>query len=155
MTLRHRAMAPLFAAALAFLPGAADAQSPSARPVRLIVPFASGGGTDTVARILAQKMSERGRLMIVDNRPGGSGIVAAELVMKSPADVFAAYGEFLRKLGDPEIRGMLETVTDVREDHPEAFRLLKNDGHHFSWLLAKLLKDTYDVSHPIHNALVV
>ncbi len=65
-----------------------------------------------------------------------------------------AYGEFLRKLGDPEVRRMLRSVS-LEGNQPEEFRFLKNDGHHFSWKLAKLLKDTYDQSHPIHNAMVV
>ena len=65
-----------------------------------------------------------------------------------------SYGDFLRKLGDHEIREMLKNVKPG-PDQPEQFRLLKNDGHHFSWMLSKLLKDTYDLSHPIHNALVV
>jgi tripartite-type tricarboxylate transporter receptor subunit TctC len=91
MRLPNRAMLPLLAAALAFAAAMAEAQTPAARPIRLIVPFASGGGTDTVARTLAQKMSERGRLVIVDNRPGASGIVAAELVMKSPADGYTLF----------------------------------------------------------------
>ena len=82
---------PLLAAALAFPSAVAEAQTPSARPVRLIVPFASGGGTDTVARTLALKMSERGRLMIVENRPGGSGIAAAELVMKALPDGYTLF----------------------------------------------------------------
>ena len=67
----------------------------------------------------------------------------------------AAYAEFLQKLSDPAIRKMTEEVSDVRQDQPEAFRLFKNQGHHFSWMLIKLLKDTYDESHAIHNAIVV
>jgi hypothetical protein len=66
-----------------------------------------------------------------------------------------AYGSFLERLEDRKIRGMLENVTDVRDKQPEAFRSFKNDGHHFSWMLAKLLKDTYDSAHPIHNGLIV
>jgi predicted nucleotidyltransferase len=66
-----------------------------------------------------------------------------------------AYDEFLRKMGDPVIRKMTEKASGIRRTQPEEFRLLKNEGHHFSWMLAKLLKDTYDSSHPIHNALIV
>jgi tripartite-type tricarboxylate transporter receptor subunit TctC len=91
MRFSDRAMAPLFAAAVALLAAVAQAQTPAARPIRMIVPFASGGGTDTVARTLAQKMSERGRAMIVDNRPGASGIVAAEIVMNAPADGYTLF----------------------------------------------------------------
>ncbi len=67
----------------------------------------------------------------------------------------AAYGEFLKKLADPSIRRILEKEPFLREKQSQEFRLFKNEGHHFSWLLAKLLSDTYDDSHPIHNALIV
>ena len=55
--------------------------------VRVIVPFAPGGGTDVVARILAQQLTQRlGQSFVVDNRPAGSGIVGADVVAKGPAD---------------------------------------------------------------------
>lgn len=66
-----------------------------------------------------------------------------------------AYGVFLGKMADPSIRAMAKKVTEIKDEHPEEFRLFKNEGHHFSWMLTKLLKDTYDTSHPIHNALIV
>jgi len=72
-------------AVLALLVGLAQAQSPS-RTIRFVVPFAPGGGIDTLARIVVAKMSERGRASFVDNRPGASGITAVEFVMKAPAD---------------------------------------------------------------------
>lgn len=79
-----------------------------------------------------------------------------ETVCGSRADrALSAYGEFLKKLSDPSVRMMLDSTTDVRAQQSDAFRLLKNEGHHFSLLLTKLLKDTYDEAHPIHNALVV
>lgn len=68
--------------------GAALAQSYPAKPVRLVVPFGGGGaGVDLVARGTAQALSELwNQPVIVDNRPGASGIIAADLVAKSPAD---------------------------------------------------------------------
>ncbi|MBI4189377.1 MAG: tripartite tricarboxylate transporter substrate binding protein [Betaproteobacteria bacterium] len=65
----------------------AFAQSyPAKQPVRIVVPFAPGG-TDTVARALAQKLIEQlGQSVLVDNRPGGGGIVGTEVVAKAPAD---------------------------------------------------------------------
>jgi tripartite-type tricarboxylate transporter receptor subunit TctC len=63
------------------------AQEYPARTVRIVVPFAPGGGTDIVARILAQRLSERlGQGFIVDNRPAGSGLIGADIVAKSPPD---------------------------------------------------------------------
>jgi tripartite-type tricarboxylate transporter receptor subunit TctC len=72
---------------LACIP-AAYAQTPyPTKPVRLVVPFAPGGGTDILARMLGQKLRESlGQTFVVDNRAGAGGNVGAELVAKSPAD---------------------------------------------------------------------
>lgn len=57
------------------------------RPVRIVVPYAPGGFTDIVARLIAPKMAERlGQAVVVENRAGASTILAAEMVAKSPAD---------------------------------------------------------------------
>ena len=75
------------AAALPAVSRMAGAQTFPARPVRIIVGFAPGGGTDVAARILAQKMTEGlGQSVVVENRPGASGMIAAEAVAKSPPD---------------------------------------------------------------------
>jgi tripartite-type tricarboxylate transporter receptor subunit TctC len=78
----------LAALALALVSAAALAQDgwPS-RPVRVVIPFAPGGGTDVVGRILAAKLTERlGQGFFVENRPAGSGIIGADFVAKAPAD---------------------------------------------------------------------
>lgn len=65
----------------------AFAQQYPAKPIRIIVPLAAGGPSDTVARTLAQKLTEVvGQTVIVDNRPGASGIIGTELAAKSPPD---------------------------------------------------------------------
>ena len=70
-----------------FACAAAAAEEYPARAVRVIVPFAPGGGTDIVARILSQHLSQRLRQsFVVDNRPAGSGIVGADLVAKASPD---------------------------------------------------------------------
>jgi len=57
------------------------------RPVKMLVGFAAGGGTDVIARIVAQKMSEGlGQTVLVENRPGASGMLAGEALAKSPPD---------------------------------------------------------------------
>ncbi|HTF16118.1 MAG TPA: tripartite tricarboxylate transporter substrate binding protein [Burkholderiales bacterium] len=65
----------------------AFAQSYPARPVRMVVPFAAGGAVDTVARALGQKLTETWKQpVIVDNRPGAGGNIAADHVAKAPGD---------------------------------------------------------------------
>lgn len=72
---------------LLLLPTSALAQRWPERTVRLIVPYAAGGGTDTVARVLAQKLGETfGQRVIVENRPGASGMVGAQVVARSDPD---------------------------------------------------------------------
>src|SRR5258708_35592073 len=77
----------LFAAiALAMMSAVRAADYPE-RPVRVIVTFPPGGGTDIVARMVFQKVAERsGATFIVDNRGGAGGTIGTELAAKSPAD---------------------------------------------------------------------
>lgn len=80
--------AALFAACLvmASAPHAQEAGYPK-QPVTLVVPFPAGGPTDAMARVLALKLGERlGQPVLIDNRGGAGGGIAAELVAKAPAD---------------------------------------------------------------------
>ena len=67
-------------------PGLARAAWPD-RPIRMMIPYGGGGQTDVVARIVADAMSRNlGQPVTPDNRPGAAGVVAAEAVVRSPAD---------------------------------------------------------------------
>ena len=67
--------------------GTALSQAYPTRPVRMMVGFPPGGGTDVVARIISPRLSENlGQPVVIENRPGATGTVAAAMVAKSPAD---------------------------------------------------------------------
>ncbi|HYS74769.1 MAG TPA: tripartite tricarboxylate transporter substrate binding protein [Burkholderiales bacterium] len=67
--------------------GTALSQAYPTRPVRMVVGFPPGGGTDVVARIISPRLSENlGQPVVIENRPGATGTVAAAMVAKSPAD---------------------------------------------------------------------
>ena len=73
------------AAALA-LTGPAGAQDYPSKPIKVLVPAAAGGIGDILPRIMGQKLAESGHTMIVENRTGGAGVVAADAVAKAPPD---------------------------------------------------------------------
>ncbi len=77
----------LLAAALAAAAPLAAAQAFPSKPVKLLVGYSAGGGVDAVARMLAQRLpAVLGQQVVVDNRAGASGMIAADLVAQSPAD---------------------------------------------------------------------
>ncbi|HEX6004616.1 MAG TPA: tripartite tricarboxylate transporter substrate binding protein [Burkholderiales bacterium] len=125
---------PWLAAVAASVSGLALAQAPyPAKSVRLIVPYPPGGGTDTMGRMLAQKLTQTlGQQVIVDNRPGGGANIGAELAAKSPADGYtllmctiahATAGSLYRKLGYDVLRdftpvSLLATTPHILVAHP-------------------------------------
>ncbi len=93
MSIRRRALVGLAGATLggllaaSALPVHAQAQAWPTKPVKILAGFPPGGGTDITARILAVKLSEYwGQQVVVENRAGASGTIAADMVAKAPAD---------------------------------------------------------------------
>jgi tripartite-type tricarboxylate transporter receptor subunit TctC len=78
---------PAACAAILLAAGAVQAQQYPAKVVRVIVPFAPGGGSDITARVFSSKLSEYlGQQFIVDNRGGAAGLIGMELTSRAPAD---------------------------------------------------------------------
>ena len=90
MEKKSRRIAIAAAATVASLFGVMDAsygQQYPVKPVRVIVPFAPGGGSDITARQFSQKLSEAlGQQFLVDNRGGAAGLIGMELTAKAPPD---------------------------------------------------------------------
>jgi len=73
--------------ALAASIAAARADDYPSRPIRLVVPFAPGGGADSIARILAKRVSQTiGQMIVIENRAGAASIIGTEVVQKSDPD---------------------------------------------------------------------
>ena len=90
IALLHRIAVGVVMAACA-MPYSAAAQQFPQRALRLVVPFAPGGSTDTLARIVGQRLTESlGQPVVVDNRPAAGGIVGADLVAKSQPDGYTS-----------------------------------------------------------------
>lgn len=71
----------------ALVAATATAQTYPSRPVRMMVPFPAGGGSDTMGRIVGGKLSERlGQQIVVENRPGAAGSIGADIAARAPAD---------------------------------------------------------------------
>lgn len=71
----------------AVIPAGVVAQSYPTKPIRMVVPWSPGGTSDTIARILGQKMTEAwGQQIVIDTRPGASGIIGTEIAMRAPGD---------------------------------------------------------------------
>jgi len=75
------------AAGLALVSAGLHAQPYPAKPIRMMVPFPAGGGSDTMGRVIGQRLAERlGQSIVVENRPGAGGSIGADVVAKSAPD---------------------------------------------------------------------
>lgn len=94
---------------LAGLAQALDAPGYPSRPMRLVLAYPPGGVTDVLARLLAQKLSERlGKPVVVENRPGGNGVIATEMAAKSAPDGLTL---FMGTIGEMAINPHLQKVS--------------------------------------------
>lgn len=92
--------------------GASFAQAWPAKPVRIVTAFAAGSASDIVARLYAQELqAEYGQAFVVENKPGASGFIAAELVAKAPADGYT----------------LLLTTNTINSGNPHLFKKLPYD----------------------------
>ncbi|MDQ0138887.1 tripartite tricarboxylate transporter substrate binding protein [Cupriavidus necator] len=95
----------LLAAAGALLPAAAGAQEFPQHPVRMVLPYPAGGPTDLLARVVAVKMGESlGQGVVVDNKPGASGMIGAETVARAPADGYTILANASLHVINPSIQ---------------------------------------------------
>ena len=100
---------------------AALAQAWPQRPVTVIVPFSAGGNTDGIARMTAQRLGEAfGKPFIVENRPGASGAIAAELSKRAAPD---GYTLFVAPL---PVMAVVPAVSNVRYDSQKDFAPISN-----------------------------
>lgn len=87
MLILRRTLVGLAAAAVLAVPALGSAQDWPTRPIKLIVPFPTGGGTNAVARLLGDQLTKSlGQPVIVDNRPGGNGIIGALATVRAEPD---------------------------------------------------------------------
>jgi tripartite-type tricarboxylate transporter receptor subunit TctC len=113
--MKRRQLLKLAAApmALATFPALSQGSFPS-KPIRWIVPFAAGGGTDVVVRLLAKELeAELGQSIAVDNKPGGSTIIGAQTLLTAPPDGYT----------------WLAANTDTLATNPHLYKKLPYDTH--------------------------
>ena len=118
------ALTLVIASALCSAPAFAQGTYPT-KPVRLIVPYPPGGGSDVMGRVLAEALSQRlGQQVIVDNRPGASTAIGAELAAKSPADGYTLFIATVTTLAVvPNVRAKLPY--DFKRDYAPVSMLAK------------------------------
>lgn len=104
---RFKKLFAALAVALACAPAVALAQAYPSKPVRLVVPYSPGGGADNAARILATRLSATlGQTVVIDNRPGGSGMIGAQAVAQAEPDGYTVLYDASAFAVNPALRKM-------------------------------------------------
>src|SRR5437868_6865426 len=101
---------------LAGTSGGANAEAWPSRPIRFLVPVAPGGATDVSARLLKEAISKAlGVPIIVENKPGGAGVIATEAAVRSPPDGYTFAIVYTSHAGNPALLDSVpyDTVKDI------------------------------------------
>jgi tripartite-type tricarboxylate transporter receptor subunit TctC len=118
MSMKHAALVSIWAGAVVLMPTAAIAEYPE-QPVRIIVPFSTGGGTDIQARLLADSFHRSmGQTFIVDNKPGASGLVGAQLAASAAPDGYTILFTTATLVINPTLYGKRWTVEPMNDLEP-------------------------------------
>jgi tripartite-type tricarboxylate transporter receptor subunit TctC len=122
-----RAVSSIAVVCSALAASSAGAQDWPSKPVRFVVPYTAGGGTDTVARMIGARLSEvHKQPFIIENRPGGSGAIGGNLVANAPADGYTVLFESQSIAVTPAIKkeppfDVLKTFQPVAQTVTQAF----------------------------------
>ncbi|MDB5759291.1 MAG: tripartite tricarboxylate transporter substrate binding protein, partial [Burkholderia sp.] len=93
--------------AVACIPAAAQAGVYPSKPIRLVVPYSAGGGADNAARIIAARLTTTlGQTVVIDNRPGGSGMIGAQAVATAAPDGYTVLYDASAFAVNPALRKM-------------------------------------------------
>lgn len=114
----------LFTVMLAAPPAAAQADRWPTKPVRIVVTFPPGGASDVAARLLAPKLMGSGPQWLIDNRPGGDGMIGADVVARAPTD---GYTLLMANVGPQAIAPAMHRKT-VRYDAQRDFTYIAHVG---------------------------
>jgi tripartite-type tricarboxylate transporter receptor subunit TctC len=112
---------PLLAACTLVVPGPAAAQAYPAKPIRMIIPFPPGGGSDVTGRVVAAALGERlGRHVVVDNRAGASGVIGSEIAANAPRDGYTLLMVSLAHVVNPWLHDLKDRYHPIKSFAPVA-----------------------------------
>jgi len=112
---RQAVAAALGASALALAPAVAQSQAFPSRPIRIVIPYGTGGGTDILIRAIQPSLSRTlGQSIVVENRPGGGSVPGTDQVVRAPADGYTLLAMDSAILTNPGLRKLpYDTVRDL------------------------------------------